>query len=326
MSARAWCFTLNLPADRDDNELLDLSDESKVRYSIYQLEIGEHGTPHYQGYIELSTPCRLPFMQRLVPGAHFEIRMGTRDEARKYCCKEESRIDGPWETGVWIKGQGHRTDIDLLVSGIKGGKNDAQLVEDIPHLYLRYGKGIGTLRTLLVHEREEPPVCIVICGPTGTGKSSYVRDHASDSQFWKSPDNEWWDGYCGQEDVVLDDFYGWLKFHYMLRLLDRFPFNVQIKGSFTPFLAKVVWITSNRPPNMWWKNKDDLWASFERRVQRWGYFDETGHCEFYYSFVEFCNKTPAVTLSYNETRQIAQVSGAVRTESSMTIHEVLDLE
>lgn len=34
----------------------------------------------------------------------------------------------------------------------------------------------------------------------------------------------WFDGYCGQEVVVFDDFRPWwCRFDYLLRLLDRYP-------------------------------------------------------------------------------------------------------
>ena len=41
--------------------------------------------------------------------------------------------------------------------------------------------------------------------PSGTGKSRWVAATWPDA-FWKSPESKWWDGYSGQETVVLDDF------------------------------------------------------------------------------------------------------------------------
>ena len=41
-------------------------------------------------------------------------------------------------------------------------------------------------------------------GPSGTGKSRFVAAWAR--RLWKAPESKWWDGYSGQETVVLDDF------------------------------------------------------------------------------------------------------------------------
>lgn len=40
----------------------------------------------------------------------------------------------------------------------------------------------------------------------------------------------------------------------MLRLLDRYPFNVQFKGGSLPFTSKKIYITSNQEPRTWYKN------------------------------------------------------------------------
>ena len=40
---------------------------------------------------------------------------------------------------------------------------------------------------------------------SGTGKSRWVAAIWPDA-FWKAPESKWWDGYSGQETVVLDDF------------------------------------------------------------------------------------------------------------------------
>jgi len=47
--ARFWCFTLNNP---DGNLDVDLAIPA-VRYAVWQLEVGEEGTEHFQGYLEL---------------------------------------------------------------------------------------------------------------------------------------------------------------------------------------------------------------------------------------------------------------------------------
>lgn len=87
---------------------------------MYQLETGASGTPHWQGYIELNKAVRLTSMRDWLPGAHFEQRRGTREEARSYCMKEEGRQAGPFERGDWqAGGQGRRSDLSAAVAVVQ---------------------------------------------------------------------------------------------------------------------------------------------------------------------------------------------------------------
>lgn len=102
---RAWVFTLNNPEQHGivDNEL---PLHSKEKYIVWQFEVGANGTPHLQGYIELTAPCRLAAMKEWLPSAHFAMREGTRDQAREYCMKQdETYRAGPWERGVFGRGE-----------------------------------------------------------------------------------------------------------------------------------------------------------------------------------------------------------------------------
>jgi len=42
-------------------------------------------------------------------------------------------------------------------------------------------------------------------GAPGTGKSHYAREISGDSLYLK-PQNKWFDGYTGQENILIDDF------------------------------------------------------------------------------------------------------------------------
>ena len=70
----------------------------------------------------------------------------------------------------------------------------------------------------------------VLWGPSGTGKSRFVAKRWPKA-FWKSPEAKWWDGYAGQEVVVLDDFKDYaMPLVDLQRLLDWYPLWVEVKG------------------------------------------------------------------------------------------------
>ncbi len=112
-----WCFTLNNPTSvQYVKDRLD--EEDDARYWIFQMERGDENTLHAQGYVEFTDPQRLGAVKKVLRGAHWEGRRGTRDEARDYCRKLDSRLDppdGPYEGGDWrLEKRGRRTDLIRL--------------------------------------------------------------------------------------------------------------------------------------------------------------------------------------------------------------------
>ena len=61
--------------------------------------------------------------------------------------------------------------------------------------------------------------CIVYWGPTRSGKSKHVFELAPNAYRVPNPKGSsgpsgqvYWDGYDGQDDIWIDDFYGWLPY------------------------------------------------------------------------------------------------------------------
>ena len=141
MASRSFCFTLF------DETVPPFPDY--VRYAIYQREkCPESGRLHYQGYMEFNSPKKIGGLKKWSSTAHFESRRGSREEARAYCMKEESRVSPPVEFGKWTAGQGHRTDLDSACELIK--KHGVKRVaEELPAVFVKFHKGLKELaRTL----------------------------------------------------------------------------------------------------------------------------------------------------------------------------------
>lgn len=137
---RAWCFTVNNPSE----PLRPADWDPTPSYCVHQLEKGEAGTPHYQGYVEFGQPVSMLQLKRNLPTAHLERRKGTAQQARDYCMKEETRADspeaGPFEFGEFkAKTPGQRTDLEDLKDYVLTGdvKSKDDIMDAFPSLYAR---------------------------------------------------------------------------------------------------------------------------------------------------------------------------------------------
>ncbi len=88
--SKYWVWTLNHPTPEEKANLDGLVGAGSVSYLCYGEEVGQAGTPHFQGYLEISTRVRLTGLKAF-PGlarAHFEKRAGTQAQAKDYCAKD----------------------------------------------------------------------------------------------------------------------------------------------------------------------------------------------------------------------------------------------
>ena len=76
--------------------------------------------------------------------------------------------------------------------------------------------------------------------------------------MWCPDSVEWWDGYDGDEILLIDDFYGQIKVARMLHLMRGYQCRLPIKGGFTYAMWQKVYITSNTHPNMWYNGWEKI--------------------------------------------------------------------
>jgi len=266
MAARNYVFTENNPSTNQP------SWPECIKYASWQLERGADGTPHLQGYIELSSSRKLAFVKAILPRAHWEIRRGTQAQAREYSRKEDTRIDGPWEHGTYEPHlPGKRSDLLAVKDAIDTGMSEPDLWETHFGDMCRYHKAFNEYKRAKHEDRNWPTRVYLVIGPPGCGKTRYCARNAP-TAYWKSRtgnDNQWWDGYDGHSDVVIDEFYGWIRYDTLLRLIDRYPLLVECKGGTRKFVARRIFITSNRDWRDWYPNIGDMGA-LERRINEFG--------------------------------------------------------
>lgn len=251
-----WCFTLNNYSDEEYIQLQNFN----WNYLIIGKEVGETGTPHLQGYGEFKSNKRLKALKDLNSRIHWEYRKGTAEEASEYCKKDGDFI----EIGEMSKGRGARTDIESIRDVVNNGGG----MKDVMQVTNSY-QAVKFAEKLLTHaekKRNWPPEVIWLWGPTGCGKTRRAFEE-TEGKAWISGKNlKWWDGYDAHENVIIDDFRAdFCTFHELLRILDRYPYMVEIKGGTRQLLAKRIYITSCYPPDKVYQTREDI-AQLLRRI------------------------------------------------------------
>lgn len=279
-AARNYVFTSYI--DLDYNSLNQNQKSRHIRYMVCQREIcPTTNREHVQGYVEFDKMMTRNQVKESIgdPAAHLEKRLGSQQQAIDYCTKNNTRVE---DSVPFILGEkaimGERNDLKGALEAIKKKKPISEIIEEQPNL-LRYYKQLEMYKRDTDEERDrnEPVEVEVLIGEPGTGKTKHVFDKEKDlfSVPIENGSNIWFDGYRGQEAVLFDDFYGGIKYHLLLKLLDRYPIKVPIKGGFVNWKPKRIYITSNKPVNQWY-NKDDIRA-LERRISKCFIFEARGN-------------------------------------------------
>jgi hypothetical protein len=246
--SRNWIFVINNWTPGDYMEVQSL--QENCTYVICGKETGDSGTPHLQGYVRFKNPRTGSGLSRLLARAHWEIALGTPLENFAYCSKDGdfeewgTRPLSPKEKG----NQEKQRWLDARDAAIHGE------IDSIPaDIFVRH---YGAIRSIMkdymkpaedLEGDEDLKVGLWIHGPAGVGKSSYARERYPNA--YKKNINKWWDGYRGEESVIIDD---WDPNHAVLRShlkvwTDRYAFTAEIKGSSMSIRPKTVVITSQYP-------------------------------------------------------------------------------
>ena len=268
-----WCFTIN-NWTQSDLFAVNMLMKQKANYGCYSEEVGEEeGTPHLQGYIHLGNALSLLVMKKSLCRAHFIVANGDAKENRIYCGAEDYIKDGKTklknstfkEYGVLPQGQGKRTDIKEITDAIR---NHELTMEDImfnyPDMYLKYSRSFEKMFTAVQQPRQSAPNVYWRWGLAGVGKTRYVVDTYGQENIYIKDNSIWWDGYNIQETILIDDFDNSIPFRTLLRILDRYAYQGQVKGGYVHINSSNIYITCEFPPSHYWS--DNYLAQILRRL------------------------------------------------------------
>lgn len=230
-----------------DSGSIDHLDSLQCKYLVYGKEVASTGTKHLQGYIEFTKQLTFGNAKKLLPCCHIEPRKGTPQQAADYCKK-----DGDYVERGELSKPGKRNDLIAVMDKIKQKRKFVEIAEEHPMTVARHLKFYDRYRLEVARSDNQfsPIEVFVFWGPAGSGKTK--RAYEMDPNLYHVTDAQWWDGYAGQDTILIDDFYGGIRYGKFLQLTDGYKFQLPIKGGFTWKQWKRVIITSNQHPSEWY--------------------------------------------------------------------------
>ncbi len=297
--ARDWCFTVNNPALSDTEFYEYLQTLPSVKYFIFCRERGNgtednpDGTIHFQGYIEFSCGKRFSTLVKCFGAdkvgnqGHIEPRNGTRkgcaDYVRKtgkHADKANTQIGDVFEWGEFIA-DGQRSDLTEIVAMVDRGATDEEIKTAFPSQFLRYSRNIRDLRALKLDERfalfeskyREGMEVVYIYGKPRTGKSRYVYEKHGYGNVYSVQgysEGKSFDGYKGQDVLLLDEYRSGFNFGMLLKYTDGQPCGLLCRFRNRVACWTKVYIVSNIPLEKQHKDiqltESDSWRALLARI------------------------------------------------------------
>jgi len=289
---RNWSVVKNNYTDDDIKTFMAFA---KGKNQIcYGLEIGEGGTPHIQGAMIIANKISASALIKKLKGFHVEIKFkkSSCKQLFAYCLKgtDDSKPVKEWtydNTGPNYNGdhygdfptnQGERSDIDDMkeCNTMKEAFETGHNLQCIQYFekYLKYYEDGRKLK----------PVSYWYFGSTGCSKSWLAKKMAKSwgNIYHKTDKSKWWDGYDGEQIIIIDDYNPntWdINFNDLLHLCGEGEVRVETKGGSRQFKGLRIWITSPRCVADTFMNKDigGNIDQLEDRVHQFAFSKKYGH-------------------------------------------------
>lgn len=262
--SRTFCFTHPNWTEQSKSAIMAID----CKYMIFGREVAPStGTPHLQGYIVFGNARSFQSVTRLFSGlmqSHIEIAKGDPQSNIDYVTKEDPHA---YEKGTRPctqaeKGAKGAAKIKEMWEYAKKGdfeKIPFQLIKTAEYVHAKYGSQPSD-RDVLDN--------IWLWGKSGIGKSSYVR--RTYPVFYTKSMSKWWDGYNGEEVVVLDDFapeHAKYLTHHLKIWTDHFVIQAEVKGGMLKIRPKTFIVTSQYSIETCWPEDIESIEALRRRFR-----------------------------------------------------------
>lgn len=226
-TAKRWCFTLNNYVATDYFNADHLIDPDLYDYLVFGKERASSGTPHLQGFVCWKSPKRLSSLKKILYRANWSVSKDkTLLKAANYCKKGEQSheewqqfgTEGPnfglnaivFENGTLPTSGGGKAPKEYWWTAASTDTNYDQAIQAIldadPRAYILHGRDIRANLEYLKAPKIEykprytleqfchPPLTFplnkvtLVYGPTGTGKTSFVKAHFKNPLFIRHVD------------------------------------------------------------------------------------------------------------------------------------------
>lgn len=201
-----WTWTLNNYTREEIDHLRRLGEELvHIRYLCWGEEIGEEGTPHLQGYLELSSKKRFQGVKNMLGDRfHIELTRKSGETNVRYCKKTRDCDTTPNEVFIefgQLVTQGQRTDLEEVKESIENGATEQEIAQQHFSQWVRYRASFQRYRTLLKRRVSKakypletfplawqsiifsPEKTIILIGESGIGKTEFALAIQPDSLF-----------------------------------------------------------------------------------------------------------------------------------------------
>ena len=289
---RSRCWSVTIPAQPDDVDLDavkemggELSGVAFTRDEVVsvverykgfraQLEVSESGYVHWQGILYAKSSVRFSTLKRKFPDQWHMEAARAPEALRRYVEKSESRVRGiqPLVVGEVpeIRNSNRGKKIKEVIHDLvfEEGATFSQIVRDYPEAahFLNAVREWVQIRDRKLGQGWREMTCTYIWGATGVGKTRWVYDQFGEDVYHVVDYSHPWDTYEGQSVIVLDEFYGDLKWGQFLAVLDGHPLLLPARYSDRPALHTRVVVISNKPLwEQYTKVPAHVWGAMTRR-------------------------------------------------------------
>lgn len=280
MKSRAFAFTFNNYTEDDEKQLQSMD----FTYLVYGREKApETGTPHLQGYVYFKTQRSVKAMGAKFKW-HLEPAKSDSLANRTYCTKSGDYFE-QGDRPLTKKESSDKANEDKKEQWgqiILQAKLGTLEVEN-PRMYFLHYRTAEALRTKHMQSipisANDTPSGVFYIGPSGCGKSRTARQENPHAYIKNC--NKWWDGYAGQEEVIMDDLDPTLAkalAHHLKIWLDHYPFTAEIKGGSIFIRPRKIIITSQYTLDRLFEEAETLEA-IKRRSRVWLYNDDVKSLE-----------------------------------------------